>query len=107
MRVRTAFCGEVVMRCAVWARSLPHFATAKIKDFSRTNQARLKDPRLRPRQASRGENPALLRAAIERRHRTQKQFVWGALPGRMHNGTDHWISVRTSGLRRIPWDLPL
>src|SRR5215468_265723 len=75
MRVRTAFCGEVVMRCAVWARSLPHFATAKIKDFSRTNQARLKDPRLRGRQASRGENPALLRAAIERRHRAAIRVV--------------------------------
>ena len=24
-----------------------------------------------------------------------------------HNGTDHWISVWPSGLRRIPRDLPL
>src|SRR5262249_60010084 len=90
-----------------WERSLPHFATAKIKDFSRTNQARLKDPRLRGRQSCRSENPARIRAAIERRHRTQEPFVWGALPGRLHNGTDHWISVWTSGLRHIPRDLPL
>src|SRR5215467_12871442 len=31
----------------------------------------------------------------------------GALPGRMHDGTDHWISVRTSGLHHIPRNLPL
>jgi hypothetical protein len=67
------------MRRAVSARSLPHFATAKIKTFSRTNQAGLKDPGRRGRQSCRSENPAPIRAAMQRRHRTQKQFVWGCL----------------------------
>jgi len=48
----------------VTARTLPHFATAKIKTSSRINQARLKDPRLRGGQSSRSENRTSIRAAI-------------------------------------------
>jgi methanethiol S-methyltransferase len=68
-------CGGLAMRRAVSARSLPHFAPAKIKTFSRTNQAGLKDPGRRGRQSCRSENPAPIRAAMQRRHRTQKQFA--------------------------------
>src|SRR5262249_14212850 len=89
------------------ARALPHFATAKIKTSSRINQARLKDRRPHgphPPRARIGRQSA---PAIARSYWTQKQFVRVRLTRENDNGTDHWISVWTRGLCRIPRNGPL
>src|SRR5215813_2255780 len=97
LRIRTAFAG---------ARDAPHHFGAKFAAFCHgKNQDVLKDKSSPPQRPWSAEPPILSKresGAHPRRDAAQashpEAIRVGALPGRMHNGTDHWISVWTSGL---------